>query len=461
MSQDLNTTDPDLKSWIDAANAKDAAYPIQLLPWGAFHRRGSTEEPRLGVPIGDRILELRKVVEAGVMKGVDPTLGEALCATSLNPLLELGPAAWSAARTAISEILRHDCPLLRDSNRWRKRAMVPLESAVFDLPARIGSYTDFYASINHATNVGAMFRPDQPLMPNWKHLPVGYHGRASSIVVGGTPVRRPMGQIVPPAEPKAPAKTTRKTTAKTAPAAAEEPVPVFGPVRALDYELELGLIVGLGNALGTRIPIAEARRHMFGVVLVNDWSARDVQRWEYQPLGPFNGKNFATSISPLVIQMEALAPFETAPPKRAKGDPKPLDYLHWKDDFGLDITLEVLLSSAAMREKGTEPMVVASTSSTELYWTFAQMLAHHTSTGCNLQPGDLIASGTISGGDIAETGSLLERTKRGEKPIKLPDGTTRAFLQDGDEVILRASCAKRGARSITLGECRGIVLPAE
>jgi len=439
VSIEQNTVDPALRSWIEPANAKDALYPIQLLPWGAFHRQGSLEEPRLGVPIGDRMLELRKIVEAGIMRGIDPTLGEALCASTLNPLLELGRDAWRAARRAISEILREDCPLLRDSNRWRKRAMVPLEDVVLDLPVRIGSYTDFYASINHATNVGAMFRPDQPLMPNWKHLPVGYHGRASSIVVSGTQIRRPMGQSV----------------------AKEGAAPTFGPSKALDYELELGVIVGPGNAMGKRIPIAEAREHIFGIVLVNDWSARDVQRWEYQPLGPFNGKNFATSVSPLVIPLEALEPFETAAPKRPKGDPKPLEYLQWKEDFGLDITLEVLISSATMREKGMEPMEVASTSAEELYWTFAQMIAHHTSTGCNLQAGDLIASGTISGGKIAETGSLLERTKRGEKPIKLPDGSSRAFLEDGDEVILRASCAKRGARSLNLGECRGIVLPAE
>lgn len=447
MSTDQNTLDPSLKSWVEAANAKDAAYPIQLLPWGAFHRQGSLEEPRLGVPIGDRILELRKVVEAGIMHGVDPVLGEALCASTLNELLALGPEAWSAARRAIAELLRDDCPLLRDSNRWRKRAMVPLEQVVFDLPVRIGNYTDFYASINHATNVGSMFRPEQPLMPNWKHLPVGYHGRASSIVVGGTPIRRPMGQLPP--------KEGGKSTAKT------EPAPTFGPTQALDFELELGVIVGPGNDLGTRISVNEAERHIFGVVLVNDWSARDVQRWEYQPLGPFNGKNFATSVSPLVVQLEALAPFRTAAPKRAKGDPKPLEYLVAKDDFGLDIELQVLLSSAAMREAGKDPVEISATNANELYWTFSQMIAHHTSTGCNLRPGDLIASGTISGEKLDEAGCLLERTKRGEKPIKLPDGSTRTFLQDGDEVIFRATCAKRGARSIVVGECRGVVMGAE
>lgn len=439
MSIEQNTVDPSLQSWIEAANDKDARFPIQLLPWGAFHRQGSLEEPRLGVPIGDRMLELRKIVEAGIMRGIDPTLGEALCASTLNPLLELGREAWTAARRAISEILRDDCPLLKESNRWRKRALVPMEQVALDLPVKVGNYTDFYASINHATNVGSIFRPDEPLMPNWKHLPVGYHGRASSIVVSGTPIRRPMGQTM----------------------STDGSAPSFAPSKALDYELELGIIVGPGNPLGNRIPIAQAREHIFGVVLVNDWSARDVQRWEYQPLGPFNGKNFATSVSPLVTPLDALEPFETAAPKRAKGDPKPLEYLQWKEDFALDISLEVLLSSCAMREKGAEPIEVASTSSKELYWTFAQMIAHHTSTGCNLQAGDLIASGTISGDKIAETGSLLERTKRGEKPIKLPDGTTRTFLEDGDEVILRATCSKRGARPLVLGECRGIVTPAE
>lgn len=435
----MTTTDPQLRSWVEAANVKDAEFPIQSLPWGAFRRKGSGEAPRLGVPIGDKILEVKKCVEAGLLRGIDTAVGEALCATNLNALLALGPKAWSAARTAISEVLREDNPSLRESHRWSKRAILPLDSIELVLPVSVGDYTDFYASLHHATNVGTMFRPDNPILPNWKHLPVGYHGRASSIVLGGTPVRRPMGQ----------------TCAK------DGDPPAFGATKSLDYELELGFLIGPGNALGQRIPVAEARGHIFGVLLVNDWSARDVQRWEYQPLGPFNAKNFATSIGPWVMPLEALEPFAAAPPKRPKGDPKPLEYLSFKDDFTFDIKLEVLLSSAAMREKGTAPMVVSTGSFKELYWTMSQMVAHHTSTGCNLRPGDLLASGTISGEDEDERGCLLERTWRGERPLKLPDKTTRKFLEDGDEVILRAFCAKRGATRISLGECRGVVLPAE
>ncbi|MFO0873289.1 MAG: fumarylacetoacetase [Phycisphaerales bacterium] len=441
----MNTTDPQLRSWIEAANVKDADFPIQALPWGAFRRKGSREAPRLGVPIGDRVLEVKKCVEAGLMRGVDTAVGEALCAPNLNALLALGPKAWTAARSGVSELLSAECPLLRDSNRWNKRALVRLDAVDLVLPVDIGDYTDFYASLHHATNVGSMFRPEQPLMPNWKHMPVGYHGRASSIVLGGNGpgesavVRRPMGQTCPK----------------------EGDPPTFGPTKALDYELEVGFLIGPGNALGTRISVDDARNHIFGVVLVNDWSARDVQRWEYQPLGPFNAKNFATSVSPWVMPLEALAPFETAPPKRAKGDPKPLEYLSFKDDFTFDIKLEVHLSSAAMREKGKAPILVSATSFKELYWTMSQMVAHHTSTGCNLRPGDLLASGTVSGADEDERGCLIERTWRGEKPIKLPDGTTRKYLEDGDEVIIKGHCAKRGATRISLGECRAIVLPAE
>ncbi|HMN96363.1 MAG TPA: fumarylacetoacetase [Phycisphaerales bacterium] len=435
----MNTTDPQLRSWIESANAKDSAFPIQMLPWCSFRRAGSSELPRLGVAIGDVILEVKKCVEAGLMRAIDPVVGEALCGRTLNPLLALGEAAWIEARASVAELLSEACETLRESNRWRKRAIIPADKAEFAMPVEIGNYTDFYASLHHATNVGSMFRPDNPLMPNWKHMPVGYHGRASSVILGGTPIRRPMGQSV----------------------AKEGAAPEFGPSAALDYELELGCIIGTGNALGTRIPVGEATRHIFGYVLVNDWSARDIQRWEYQPLGPFNGKNFATSISPFVVQRHALEPFLAAPPKRAKGDPKPLPYLVAEEDRSLDIRLEVLLSSAAMREKGLDPIVVSTSNAKELYWTFAQMIAHHSSSGCNLRPGDLVASGTISGKDDDERGCLLERTWKGEKPIKLPDGTKRTWLEDGDEVIMRASCVKRGARTLSLGEVRGVVLPAE
>ncbi len=433
------TTDPKLKSWVDAANAPDAPFPIQALPYGAFRRRGSSEGPRLGVPIGDMILELRKCVEAGLLRGIDTDLGEALCAADLNALLAMPPEAWSVARAAISRVLQSDCDALRDSNRWRKRAILPLASAELMMPISVGDYTDFYASLHHATNVGSMFRPDNPLLPNWKHVPIGYHGRASSIVLSGTPIRRPHGQTCPK----------------------EGEPPVFGSAKALDYELEVGCVIGAGNPLGTRIDIASAPRHLFGLVMVNDWSARDVQKWEYQPLGPFNAKNFATTISPWVMPLEALEPFRVAPPKRAKGDPKPLPYLTLADDFSIDMTLEVQIQSAAMREKEIDPMTVSVGSMKDLYWTLSQMVAHHTSTGCNLRPGDLIATGTVSGKDEESRGCLLERTWRGEKPLTLPDGTTRTWLEDGDEVVLRGWCEKRGSRTIVLGECRGRVLPAE
>ncbi len=434
----MTTTDPKLQSWIEGANEKGAAFPIQALPWTAFRRRGSEESLRLGVPIGDRLLELKKCVEAGLLRGIDTRIGASLCGSDLNELMAMGPEAWAIVREAISELLSADCPHLRDSNRWRKRAILPLDSAELAFPVTVGDYTDFYASVHHATNVGSMFRPDQPLMPNWKNLPVGYHGRASSIVSSGVDVIRPMGQ----------------TSAK------EGEPPVFGPSRSLDYELEVGVVVGEGNPLGTRVAIADASRHIFGFVLVNDWSARDVQRWEYQPLGPFNAKNFATSVGCIVMPLAAMEPFKVAPPKRAKGDPKPLEYLSFGDDFQVDLRLEVLISSAAMKAKDLPPFKLSSGRLKDLYWTFAQMIAHHTSTGCNLRPGDLLASGTISGPDEDERGCLLERTWRGEKPVTLPDGTTRRFLEDGDEVIMRGWCEKRGATRISLGEVRATVLPA-
>ncbi len=316
--------------------------------------------------------------------------------------------------------------------------MIPMNNAELLIPAAIGDYTDFYASIHHATNVGSMFRPDNPLMPNYKHLPVGYHGRASSIVASGTPIRRPHGQ-------------TKADTADD---------PSFGPCRLLDYELEMGFFVGPRNGLGTRVPIAAARDHIFGMVIVNDWSARDIQKWEYQPLGPFNAKNFATSISPWVVTLEALAPFRVPGPPRGDDDPPILDYLQPAADLALDITVEVYLSSETMRRKGMDPLPVSRGTFRDMYWTIGQMLAHHTSTGCNLRPGDLLASGTVSGPAEDSHGCLLERTWRGQQPLELPDETHRTFLQDGDEVVIRAYCEGEGAARIGFGECRGVVAPA-
>jgi len=307
------------------------------------------------------------------------------------------------------------------------------------LPAVVGDYTDFYASIFHATNVGKMFRPQNPLLPNYRWVPIGYHGRASSLVVGGTPIPRPEGQTAPREEGGAPG---------------------FGPSRAFDYELEVGAFLGPGNALGASVPVAEAEEHLFGLCLVNDWSARDIQGWEYQPLGPFLSKSFATSLSPWVVTVEALAPFRVAAFSRAGGDPEPLPHLRSADDAargGIDLHLEVLLSSATMRREGRPPMTVSRSNLRDLYWTLAQMVAHHTSNGCNLRAGDLIASGTVSGPEKVNRGCLLERTSRGEEPLDLPDGEKRGFLEDGDEVILRGRCEREGFASIGFGECRGVV----
>ncbi|MBU3728762.1 MAG: fumarylacetoacetase, partial [Phycisphaerales bacterium] len=306
------------------------------------------------------------------------------------------------------------------------------------VPCRIGDYTDFYASLHHATNVGSMFRPDNPLLPNWKHVPIGYHGRASSIVATGTPVHRPLGQTV----------------------AQDSGPPNFGPSRLMDYELEMGAIIGVGNDLGVPIPVANAASHVYGFVIVNDWSARDVQKWEYQPLGPFLAKNFATTVSGWVVSMDALEPYRVPLPARAAGDPQPLPYLVVAGDFLLDVHLEVAIASAGMRASGAAPTVVSRGRFTDMYWSIAQMVAHHASGGCNLQPGDMLASGTISGSVPESRGCLLERTWRGTQPITLGDGSERRFLQDGDEVIMRAWAEAPGKPRISFGDCRGVVLPA-
>jgi fumarylacetoacetase len=436
------THDLALRSWVESANDPAGDFPVQNLPYGVF-QRDEREQPRIGAAIGDRVLDLRAAVEARALDAAGPQACGALAAASLNELMRLGPTAWKTTRSAVSAVLRHSRAGVSAVTGAVAAALHPQRDVKLLVPAHIGDYSDFYASLHHATNVGSMFRPDNPLMPNWKHLPVGYHGRASSIVVSGTPVRRPMGQTV----------------------ADDASPPTFGPCKLLDYEMELGAFVGPGNELGTRIPLADAGRHLFGVVLVNDWSARDVQKWEYQPLGPFNAKNFATTIGPWVVTTEALAPFRRPGPPRGKGDPAMLDYLKPQggesDRWSLDITVEVLIASQQMRERGMAPTRISLGSFSDMYWTLAQMLVHHTSTGCNMRPGDLIASGTISGPTEDSRGCLLERTWRGQKPITLADGTQRKFLQDGDEVILRGWCEGGGAARIGLGECRGIILPAQ
>jgi len=407
------------------------------LPWGVFERHDRPGERRIGVAIGDHALDLHEALgsalDASTGASIDASLRSALREESLNSFMSLGPEAWRQARRWVQSIVAmpgrsHDDRLL--PRRDALRMLVPID---------IGDYTDFYASEAHATNVGSMFRPQNPLMPNWKHLPVGYHGRASSIVIDGTPVRRPMGQTV----------------------TADEGPPSFGTSKLLDYELEMGIVVGVGNVLGTRIPIDRASDHLFGMVILNDWSARDVQRWEYQPLGPFNAKNFASTISPWIVTFEALAPYMTPGPARREGDPKPLPYLCAVNDALPDITLEVLISSAGMRAAGVPPTLVSRSSAANLYWSPAQMLAHHTSTGCNMRPGDLLGTGTISGTEKESRGCLLERTWRGSEPITLGDGSERKFLQDGDEVIMRAWCERQGLPRIGFGECRGVITPAQ
>lgn len=435
------THDPSLRSWVESADDPMGDFPVQNLPLGVF-RRDERVRPALGVAIGDQILDVAGCVEARLLDEIGPQACCALSADALNHFMSLDRATWRRARTAISRLLRRDASALRDDTTLRNKLLLAQSQVQMVLPARIGDYSDFYASVHHATNVGSMFRPDNPLMPNWKHMPVGYHGRASSIVISGTPVRRPMGQT----------------------AASDTGPPTFGPSKLLDYELEIGAFVGRGNELGTRIEIDSVGEHLFGLVLVNDWSTRDIQKWEYQPLGPFNAKNFATTISPWVVTAEALAPFRRPGPPRVAADPPMLDYLNpgsGESSHGsFDITVEGLISSEPMRQRGTPPMRVSIGSFADMYWTLAQMLVHHTSTGCNLRPGDLIGSGTISGPSEDSRGCLLERTWRGQNPITLPDGSQRKFLEDGDEVILRAWCEGGGAVRIGFGECRGVVLPA-
>jgi fumarylacetoacetase len=434
----LNEThDASAESWVAAANAEGAAFPIQNLPFGVFERRQGTGAPRIGVAIGDAILDIAACHAAGLLG--DAAEAAAACEEeSLNPLMAVDPRQVSRLRRALFALLHRDSPLRA---RVPVPAIVPMMDAELELPARIGDYSDFFASIHHATNAGRIFRQDSPLLPNYKYVPIAYHGRASSIVVSGTPVIRPLGQ------------------SKTPDASA----PVVRASQRLDYEIELGVFVGKGNTLGAPIPLARAEEHVFGACLVNDWSARDIQTWEYQPLGPFLGKSFGTTLSPWVVTLEALAPFRTKSLERPSGDPRPLPYLQSDEDGragGLDISVEAAVSSAAMRASAIPPHTLARTSSRHLYWTVFQMIAHHTMNGCNLRPGDLIATGTLSGPTSEEYGSLLELTLNGARPFALPSGETRTFLEDGDEVTFTATCHRQGFRSIGFGEARGRISPA-
>lgn len=428
----------DLVSWVESAQDAASDFPIQNLPLGLGILRDRGVRPC--VAIGERLLDLGAVADAGFLEhSLAGLLRACVDERSLNPLLGAGRVPLSSLRTAVSDALRTDTPTGARARAMSSRLLVESSDAEMLVPARIGDYTDFYASIHHASNVGSMFRPDNALLPNYKWVPIGYHGRASSIVPSGTAIRRPAGQW--------------RDDASAA--------PTFGATRRLDYELEVGVFIGAGNALGTPIPIAQAERHIAGLCLVNDWSARDVQAWEYQPLGPFLAKNFATTVSPWIVTLDALAPFRAPAYVRDAGDPAPLPYLHDADDVrtgAVDITLEVLLASGQMRRSGTAPWRVSIGHFTSMYWTIAQLVTHHASNGANLQPGDLLASGTVSGPEPESRGCLLERTWRGTEPLVLPTGETRRFLEAGDEVIMRGWCERAGARRIGFGECRGIVV---
>ena len=423
-----------MQSWVETANDSRTDFPLNNLPFGVF--RHPDRDACVGVAIGDRILDLDSTAHAGLLSGPDEKIVEACQHGSLNPLMALGREASRALRARLTELLSE-----RSAQSRVEPLLVPQAGVEMLLPAHIGDYTDFYASVYHATNVGRLFRPDNPLLPNFKYVPIGYHGRVSSIVVSGSKVRRPCGQT-------------------KGPDAAE---PSFGASRSLDYELEVGFFISRGNALGQAIPIADAESHIFGLCLLNDWSARDIQAWEYQPLGPFLAKNFATSISPWVVTMDALEPFRAPAFPRPEGDPEPLPYLSHEEGRargGIDLKLEVSLRTAKMRAENADAVKLSQGNLRDLYWTLAQMLTHHASNGCNLQPGDLLATGTVSGASRDSLGCLLEITRRGAEPLELPNGEVRRFLEDSDEIIFRGYCEREGHARIGFGECRGIVLPA-
>lgn len=424
-----STTDSGLRSFI--AVEADSHFPIQNLPYGAF-RNSRRERPRIGVAIGDWILDLA-VLEADGYFDKTVLKGENVFSQpTLNTFMATGRRAWNEAREVISELLREDVSTLRDNPALRQRALIPKDQAELLLPVDIGDYTDFYSSREHAVNVGTMFRgKENALMANWLHLPVAYHGRASSVVVSGTNLHRPVGQILPD----------------------DSDSPILAPSRLLDFELEMGFFIGPGNPLGRPIPIEQAMDHIFGMVLVNDWSARDIQKWEYQPLGPFLAKSFGTSVSPWVVPMEALGPFRTAGPVQG---PRPLPYLKSENNRAYDIQLEVSIQP----EKMSEPRRICASNFKYLYWNVCQQLAHHSVNGCNLRSGDLLASGTISGPDPESYGSLLELTWRGTKPLQFPNGETREFLMDGDRVIITGWCQGNGYR-VGFGEVEGKILPAK
>lgn len=433
----LNEThDPQLQSWVASANDGQTDFPIQNLPFAIFRRQGSNEAFRGGVAIGDQIVDMAAAVKAGVFTGDALEAAQAAAESTLNHLMGLGPQRLSHLRKQLSKALQTGSA----QEAALQACLVPQAQAEYALPARIGDYTDFYTSVHHATNIGKQFRPDNPLLPNYKWVPIGYHGRSSSIGVSGQSFKRPKGQVKPP----------------------DADAPVLKPSARMDIELEMGVFVGQANELGEPVPMTDAEDHIFGLVLFNDWSARDIQPWEYQPLGPFLSKNFASTISPWIVTMEALAPFR-APFSHPAEDPQPLPYLSSADNSaqgGLDIHLEALIETPKMRDVKAAPARFTQTNYRHAYWTAAQMVAHHTVNGCNLQPGDLLGTGTLSGPTLDQACALIELTTGGKNPIQLPNGESRTWLEDGDTIILRGWCEKPGAARIGFGECVGTVLPA-
>ncbi|MBM3388536.1 MAG: fumarylacetoacetase [Betaproteobacteria bacterium] len=436
----LNEThDPCLRSWVSSAQDERSDFPIQNLPYAVFRPRTSGQAWRGGVAIGDEVLDLAALAHAQLIQASDPLAPAALNAAAqetLNEFMALGPAHWGALRRALSRLLRWGAA----EKDALQQCLVPQAQVEYRVPARVGDYTDFYTSVHHATNVGRLFRPDSPLPPNYKWMPIGYHGRVSSLLISETEVRRPRGQLMPPGAPG----------------------PTLAACKRLDYELELGVFIGPGNELGQAINLDEAEAHVFGLCLLNDWSARDIQVWEYQPLGPFLSKNFATSLSPWVVTMEALAPYRL-PFTRPSQDPQPLPYLDsptHRTQGSIDIQLEVRLQTLAMRQAGQPAAPMSQSNYRHAYWTLAQMVTHHAASGCNLQPGDLLGTGTQSGPEPGEGGALIELTLGGQQPLSLPCGERRTFLEDGDTVALRAWCERPGAARLGFGVCEGQVLPA-
>lgn len=429
MPVELNEThDPLLMSWVAGANEVGTDFPIQNLPYGVFAR---DDRPRVGVAIGDSILDVVEAAQAGSLTGMAEISAKACQSGQLNALMELGPDYWAALRLGISRLLRQG-----GATKAAESCLVDRKCAKMLLPARISNFTDFYTSIHHATNAGRMMRPDAPLLPNFKHMPIAYHGRASSVAISGTTVKRPKGQ----------------SRAKNA------SLPSYGPTTRMDFELEVGFYVGQGNSIGDTVALADAPNHIFGLSLVNDWSARDIQSWEYQPLGPFLAKSFLTSVSPWIVTLEALAPFRVAAADRGYDAPGLLAHLDDAQDRahgGIHLQLEVFLHTPKMRGTGISPERISGPNFDGQYWTIFQMLAHHTSNGCNLVAGDLVASGTVSGSGLSEAGCLLEMTSGGTRPLALSNGETRGFLEDGDEILFRGFCEHTGAARIGFGECVG------